>query len=111
MEKLDNDLKKYAMIGITTVFAVGVIGFGGYIKYWENKQPRQSIENVRVESIEPYNHYNDLHLLSRGYRVEISDGKIIDFPERKLGDDIKKGNFVDLSYKKLFQYLEIDIRD
>jgi hypothetical protein len=97
-------MNKYVKIGLYVVFVIILIFFT-YIKIWEISQPKQYIENVKIQIVEPYNYKNDLHLSMRGYRIYVEGvTEPIDFPLKNWDSTVQLGDTVELVIKHSFRY-------
>lgn len=69
------------IVGAIASAALGLMAFGTYATIWERFQPRISINNTRVLSVDPYRStHNDLYYSPSGYILRVSDdSRPIDF--------------------------------
>jgi hypothetical protein len=102
MRRVRGNIRKYIPTGLVTL-AIGLVNLGAYARIWEYKQPKQSIENAQVLDIQQYHYSNDLYWTSNGCKIRIDKLEgLIDFKEKNWDNAIRKGDSIDLVFKKGF---------
>lgn len=104
-ENRDNGNRGYSIyfktsLGLYAILA-GLIGSG---MLWELRQPKQKVENAKVESINYYyRNGGDLHNPIARYEVSVEGvSKQINFPVKYWDPTVKEGDVVDVIYRKSF---------